>query len=94
MVFGKLRFHNGSSLPSLLGYYSKLKMGCSIFADDHNIMSEEFEDYFSFLRDSYFPRVAWAPISLNPKKMKLFFDEIESLGFSLKDGCVCLALKH
>jgi hypothetical protein len=94
LVFGHLFFDDGSELPSLQGYLKELATTFFLYVDDHNTASETFEDHFDFLWKYYFPRIAWAPISLNGKKTSLFMSSMESLGFTVDENGIRPAQKH
>src|SRR5437588_3433013 len=44
-----------------------------------------FRMQFDFLHNNYFPRLAWAKITLKATKCRFFIDKIDPLGFS-SDG--------
>ncbi|KDN60782.1 hypothetical protein CSUB01_05974 [Colletotrichum sublineola] len=93
LVFGH-HVISGKKIPSVMGYLPHLKTSLFIFVDDHNMMSETFEDHFHFLAHHYFPRVAWAPIGLSGSKTFLFDDHANSVGFEIREGRVRPSLKH
>ncbi|KAF9786538.1 hypothetical protein IL306_014730 [Fusarium sp. DS 682] len=94
LVFGHLFFEDGSELQSLQGYLKELATMLFLYVDDHNTASETFKDHFEFLWKYYFPRIAWAPISLNGKKTNLFMSSMESLGFTVDEKGIRPAQKH
>ncbi|GKU08495.1 unnamed protein product [Fusarium langsethiae] len=49
LVFGHLRFENGSELPSMLGYLDEVSTVFFTYFNDHNMASETFDDHFEFL---------------------------------------------
>jgi hypothetical protein len=50
------------------------------FMDDDAGAAESMADIITFLHIHYFPRLAWAGLTLNPSKSCFFIKEIEILG--------------
>ena len=55
------------------------------FVDDDYGASHTFGALLNFLHQVYFPRIAWAKLTLKPSKSKFFLSNIESLGMMV--GC-------
>ncbi|KAJ8175493.1 hypothetical protein LV161_008779 [Aspergillus fumigatus] len=55
-------------------------VGFEYFMDDDAAATENMNNMVSFLHQHYFPRLAWAGLTLNPAKSVFFTDEIEILG--------------
>lgn len=54
----------------------------SPFVDDHLSSAKGFEEMFDFLHEVYFPRCAFGPIYLAPKKTFVFTDQLDFVGFT------------
>lgn len=63
----------------------------SISADDHIGAPTSFDAMFDFLHTKYFPRAAFGPIYLVPKKTYLFMDQLGFIGFT---GSLKPSTKH
>lgn len=55
---------------------------CYFFDDDYGA-ADNFEDMYGFLHQYYFPRMAWAKLSLKPTKAHFMVDSINPLGLSI-----------
>lgn len=56
------------------------------FVDDNVGGYTNFDTLYEFLHTHYFPRLAWARLTLNPKKTFFFTDEVTCLGFRKTPG--------
>lgn len=74
------------ALPSLFGHHAEWGVSLDCFVDDHNASATAFEALYNFLRYHLFPRIAFIPISISPKKTVLFATEITAMGFELERG--------
>lgn len=79
---------------SILGHNPITGDTCVVYVDDHTMTSTNFESHFAFLRDRYFPRIAFGPIPLSPKKTVLFSDNLEFVGFYIENGRITPLAKH
>lgn len=52
------------------------------FMDDNYVGADDFWALFRFLAEHYFPRCAWAPVSLAPLKCHLAMASIDVMGFT------------
>lgn len=50
------------------------------FMDDDTGGGRDFDSLFCFLHEHYFPRLAWAKLTLNPDKSTFFASQVEILG--------------
>jgi hypothetical protein len=67
--------------PAISGITLDGSAAFEYFADDDMGAAVSFEDQFRFLHDSYFPRIAWAKLTLSPGKSAFFMPRVEGLGF-------------
>ena len=56
------------------------------FVDDDIGGAATFDDMIEFLHNHYFPRLAWAKLTLNPTKCTFFVDSVKILGHQLSDA--------
>ncbi|MCJ1467869.1 hypothetical protein MMC07_006494 [Pseudocyphellaria aurata] len=56
--------------------------GFAIFADDHVGAARDFDAMFTFLHSQFFPRCAFGPIYLVPRKTFMFVRELDFMGFT------------
>lgn len=66
----------------------------TIFADDHIGAATSFDSMFEFLHEKYFPRAAFGPIYLAPKKTFLFMDQLDFIGFTGSHGTLRPSMRH
>jgi hypothetical protein len=67
--------------PAISGITLDGSAAFEYFVDDDMGAAVSFEDQFRFLHDSYFPRIAWAKLTLSPAKSAFFMPRVEGLGF-------------
>lgn len=92
-VFGPLpKVQDIPRMPTLIGVRQEDSFG--VYMDDHIGAAKTFDAMYAFLRDSYFPRVAFGPVYLSGKKTKAFMDTLELLGFEGSHGGLRPSAKH
>ncbi len=92
-VFGPLpKTQNISRMLTLIGVRAEDSFG--IYMDDHIGAAITFDAIYTFLHNSYFPRVAFDPVYLSGKKTKAFMNTLELLGFEGSRGWLRPSAKH
>ena len=56
------------------------RVAFEFFLDDDQGAAESIEEMLDFLHNSYFPRLAWAGLTLNPKKTRFMTGSMQILG--------------
>ena len=79
-------------MPTIIGDHGNVAM--APFMDDHAASATDFKTLYQFLESSYFPRVAFGPIYLNPLKTAIFTDSLDLLGFTGGPGNIRPSIKH
>jgi hypothetical protein len=67
--------------PAISGITLDGSAAFEYFVDDDMGAAVSFDDQLRFLHDSYFPRIAWAKLTLSPAKSAFFMPRVEGLGF-------------
>ena len=62
------------------------------FLDNNQGAAEMFKDMLDLIHHQYFPQLAWARLTLNPKKMKFFMTTIGILGHECQPGGLHLSV--
>ena len=68
--------------------------GFAPFMDDHLGAAKSFDAMYTFLHEKYFPRIAFAPLSLSPSKAFFFFTSLDVIGFSATANGLRPSNKH
>ncbi len=79
-------------MPTLIGVPAEDSFG--VYMDDHIGAATTFDAIYTFLHNSYFPRVAFDPVYLSGKKTKAFMDTLELLGFEGSRSGLRASAKH
>lgn len=78
ITFGPIPMPNAESSISNATFSGQLSFG--YFFDDDYGASDTFNTLFDFLLNCYFPRLAWARLTLKPEKSQFFVPTIHPLG--------------
>ena len=81
IVFGPVPAPNPEKC--LTHHATLLDMTFKYFCDDDYGGSDGFDEMFQFLHEQYFPRLAWAYLTLKPAKSSFFVESIEPLGMAV-----------
>ncbi|SLM37531.1 Retrotransposon gag domain [Lasallia pustulata] len=95
LVFGPIPQNDVSGEPqmdTIIGNHGNTAM--ALFMDDYAASATDFDSLYNFLADFFFPRAAFGPIYLNPKKTVVFGINLDLLGFTGGAGTIRPSIKH
>ncbi|SLM34951.1 Ribonuclease H-like domain [Lasallia pustulata] len=95
LVFGPIPQNDVSGEPrmdTIIGDHGNTAM--ALFMDDYAASATDFDSLYNFLADFFFPRAAFGPIYLNPKKTVVFGINLDLLGFTGGAGTIRPSIKH
>ena len=79
-------------MPTIIRDHGNVAM--APFMDNHAASATDFKTLYQFLKSSYFLRVAFRLIYLNPLKTAIFTDSLNLLGFTSGPGNIRPSIKH
>ena len=79
-------------MPTIIGDHENVAM--APFMDDHAASATDFKTLYQFLKSSYFSRVAFRLIYLNPLKTAIFTDSLNLLDFTSEPGNIRPSIKY
>lgn len=92
-VFSPLpKVGNIPRMPTVIGVRKNDSFG--VYMDDHIGAARNFDTMFDFLYKTYFPRVAFGPVYLSGKNMRVFVCTLELLRFEKSQGELRPSAKH
>ena len=95
LVFGPIPQNDVSGEPrmdTIIDDHGNTAM--ALFMDDYAASATDFDSLYNFLADFFFPRAAFGPIYLNPKKTVVFGINLDLLGFTGGAGTIRPSIKH